>query len=175
VLLTGDQVRFATRSGVLKVSRHDDLLELDLPAHRVAAGELPGLREALGIIGETYLGRSGNGAAILLLHDEDAVRSVEPDFAALRHVDRLVIVTAPGNKHDVASRVFAAYHGIDEDPVTGSAHAALVPFWAERLGRHSFEALQASRRGGLLHCRLEADRVILGGRCSTTIVGTFQL
>jgi predicted PhzF superfamily epimerase YddE/YHI9 len=100
---------------------------------------------------------------------------VQPDFAALRRIDRLVIVTAPGNEQDVASRVFAAYHGIDEDPVTGSAHAALVPFWAQRLGRQSFTALQASKRGGLLECRLDGDRVILGGRCATTIVGTFQL
>ena len=71
--------------------------------------------------------------------------------------------------------MFAAYHGIDEDPVTGSAHAALVPFWAERLGRSEFSALQASARGGLLQCRLEGDRVVLGGHCQTVIVGQFQL
>jgi PhzF family phenazine biosynthesis protein len=175
VLLTGDQVRFSTRSGVLRVSRNDDLLELDLPAHVPEAGQLAGLCDALGVSGPTFLGRSGNGAAILLLENERAVRAVEPDFAALRSIDRLVIVTAPGDEQDVASRVFAAYHGIDEDPVTGSAHAALVPFWAKRLGRESFEALQASRRGGLLRCRLAGERVILGGRSATTIVGTFQL
>jgi predicted PhzF superfamily epimerase YddE/YHI9 len=100
---------------------------------------------------------------------------VKPDFAALKAIDRLVIVTAPGDERDIASRVFAAYHGIEEDPVTGSAHAALVPFWANRLGRDSFEALQASKRGGLLRCRLAGERVLLGGRCATTIVGTFQL
>ena len=175
VLLRGDRIRFATKSGVLQVSRREELLELDLPAHAPEQGELVGLSEALGVTGETFLGRSGNGAAIVLLEDEAAVRAVEPDFAALRHIDRLVIVTAPGDQHDIASRVFAAYHGIDEDPVTGSAHAALVPFWAKRLGRESFDALQASRRGGLLECRLAGDRVILGGRCATTIVGTFQL
>jgi PhzF family phenazine biosynthesis protein len=175
ILLTGEHVRFATRSGILVVSRNADLLELDLPAHIPEPGELAGLAEALGVSGPTFLGRSGNGAAILLLESEDAVRSVQPDFAALRRIDRLVIVTAPGNEQDVASRVFAAYHGIDEDPVTGSAHAALVPFWAQRLGRQSFTALQASKRGGLLNCRLDGDRVILGGRCATTIVGTFQL
>jgi PhzF family phenazine biosynthesis protein len=175
VLLTGDQVRFSTRSGILRVSRSEDLLELDLPAHPTEAGAFPGLLEALGITGEMFLGRGGNGAAIILLNDEQAVRAVQPDFAALRRIDRLVIVTAPGDHQDIASRVFAAYDGIDEDPVTGSAHAALVPFWAKRLGRESFEALQASRRGGLLRCRLNGDRVILGGSCATTIVGTFQL
>jgi PhzF family phenazine biosynthesis protein len=175
VLLTGTEVRFATRSGVLRVERNGELLELDLPAHNVEQGEIAGLSDALGVSGPTFLGRSGNGAAIMLLGDEDEVRSVSPDFGALRAIDRLVIVTAPGKDQDVASRVFAAYHGIDEDPVTGSAHAALVPFWAQRLGRQNFSALQASRRGGLLECRLADDRVILGGRCATTSVGTFQL
>jgi predicted PhzF superfamily epimerase YddE/YHI9 len=85
------------------------------------------------------------------------------------------MVTAPGREHAVVSRVFASYHGIDEDPVTGSAHAALVPFWAKRLGRSEFTALQASKRSGLLHCRLCGDRVILGGHCRTVIVGQFQL
>ena len=71
--------------------------------------------------------------------------------------------------------MFAVPCGIDEDPVTGAAHAALVPFWAGRLGRTRFSALQASKRGGLLHCRLEGDRVVLGGECRTVIVGQFQL
>jgi len=111
----------------------------------------------------------------VLLDDEAAVRAVTPDFARLVQFDRLVMITAPGDRQDVASRVFASYHGIDEDPVTGSAHAALVPFWAKRLGRSEFSALQASARTGLLHCRLAGDRVILGGRCQTVIVGQFQL
>jgi predicted PhzF superfamily epimerase YddE/YHI9 len=85
------------------------------------------------------------------------------------------MVTAPGDRYDVASRVFASYHGIDEDPVTGSAHAALVPFWAKRLGRNDFTAIQASQRTGVLHCRLAGERVILGGHCQTVIVGQFQL
>jgi PhzF family phenazine biosynthesis protein len=175
VLITGDRIRFATRSGVLTVSREDDLLKLDLPAFDVRAGDAPGLREALGVAGETYLGEGGNNSAIVLLDDETAVRSVRPDFAALKAFDRLVMVTAPGDEQDIASRVFAAYHGIDEDPVTGSAHAALVPFWAKRLGRQEFTAFQASARGGLLYCRMAGDRVILGGHCQTVITGTFQL
>jgi predicted PhzF superfamily epimerase YddE/YHI9 len=103
------------------------------------------------------------------------VRAVNPDFAALATMPKLVSVTAPGDDHAVASRVFAAYHGIPEDPVTGSAHAALVPFWAKRLGRNKFSAIQASKRVGLIECQLKGDRVILGGRCFTTIEGTFQL
>jgi predicted PhzF superfamily epimerase YddE/YHI9 len=87
----------------------------------------------------------------------------------------MAVVTARGQEQDIASRVFVPYCGIDEDPVTGSAHAALVPYWAKRLGRSELTALQASKRGGLLHCRLEGDRVILGGECRTVIVGQFQL
>lgn len=175
VLIHSEPVRFSTRSGVLAVSRNGDLLELDMPAARVEPEPLPELLDALGTSGETFLGRQGNGNSIVLLENEAAVRAVRPDFAALAKLPYLVSVTAPGDEHDVASRVFAAHHGVPEDPVTGSAHTALVPFWAERLGRSEFTALQASERTGLLHCRLTGERVILGGHCQTVIVGQFQL
>jgi PhzF family phenazine biosynthesis protein len=175
VLIRGDEIRFSTRSGVLTVSRDGDLLRLDLPASFVEPRELPGLDKALGTSGETYAASGPESVAIMLLDDEQAVRSVAPDFAALRDFPELVIVTAPGDQQDIASRVFAVPVGIDEDPVTGAAHAALVPFWAKRLGRHEFSAVQASRRGGLLHCRQSGGRVILGGECVTVITGSFQL
>jgi PhzF family phenazine biosynthesis protein len=178
VLLHGARVRFQTRSGVLEVRRGEDGgLWLDLPASQVETTSAPQLLEALRLGPELEVsrGQGGNGALIVTLADEAAVRAVAPDFAVLRSVDSLVIVTAPGDHQDIASRVFAAYHGIDEDPVTGSAHAALVPLWAKRLGRTHFSALQASRRGGLLECRLEGDRVALGGACYTVIEGSFQL
>jgi PhzF family phenazine biosynthesis protein len=175
VLVTGQPLRFSTRSGILTVGRRDDLVELDVPAFATHPGELPGLHEALGVSGPTFLHDGGSASVIVELGDEAAVRAVRPDFARLRLFDRLVVVTARGENHDIASRVFAAYHGIDEDPVTGAAHAALVPFWAGRLGREGFTALQASKRSGVLHCRLAGDRVILGGRCHTVIVGQFQL
>jgi predicted PhzF superfamily epimerase YddE/YHI9 len=181
VLLKGDRVRFATRSGVLSVAREEGKLWLDLPAFAVEEGEEPGLLDALGAHGPTFFGRGGNGAAILLLDDEAAVRAIAPDFAALRSIDRLVMVTAPGQDSDVVSRVFAAFHGIDEDPVTGSAHAALVPFWAERLGRDRFGAVQASRRSGRLDCQFlpsaheTGSRVRLGGSAITVIEGRFRL
>jgi predicted PhzF superfamily epimerase YddE/YHI9 len=175
VLVTGQPLRFSTRSGILTLGRRDDLVELDVPAFATRPGELPGLHEALAASGPTFLHDGGSASVIVELADEAAVRAVRPDFAKLRLFDRLVIVTAPGENHDIASRVFAAYHGIDEDPVTGAAHAALVPFWAGRLGREGFTALQASKRSGVLHCRLAGDRVTLGGRCHTVIVGQFQL
>jgi PhzF family phenazine biosynthesis protein len=176
VLMTGERVRFATRqSGILTVTRAGEVLELDMPAAEVQPTELSELEQALGVAGETFLSRAGNGNAIVLLEDQAAVMAVQPDFVALAKLPYLVSVTAPGDEEDIASRVFATYHGVPEDPVTGSAHTALVPFWARRLGRDSFTALQASRRSGILHCRLKGDRVILGGRCATVIVGNFQL
>ncbi len=175
VLLQEDAIRFATRSGVLTVTRKDGKYWLDLRAYPVEEGDEPGLLEALGVSGPVLLSRGGNGAAIVLLDDEAAVRAVKPDFAGLRTIDRLVIVTAPGDTSAIASRVFAAFHGIDEDPVTGSAHAALVPFWASRLGRERFTALQASKRSGHIECEMRGDRVLLGGHAVTVIEGQFRL
>ena len=171
------RIRFATRSGVLTVEKRDGKLWLDLPAGTVEPGTEPGLLAALGLPEGTpcFLGRGGNGAAIALLTDEAAVLAVDPDFRALKAYDRLVMVTAPGGSTDVVSRVFAAYHGIDEDPVTGSAHGSLVPFWASRLGRNRFTAFQASKRSGHLDCELQGDRVILGGTCLTVIEGRFRI
>lgn len=176
ILLTGESVRFATRSGILTVARSGDLLALDLPAASLTEVREPELCAALGIAdAPVWLAAGCNDAAIIEVADEAAVRAMRPDFAALRGIHRMAVVTARGDSEDVASRVFVPYVGIDEDPVTGSAHAALVPYWAERLGRTEFTALQASKRGGFLDCRLEADRVVLGGACRTVIVGTFQL
>jgi PhzF family phenazine biosynthesis protein len=175
-LMSGNKLRFSTRqSGILTVSREDDLLILDVPAHPVAPGQNPALLDALGVHGELFVGHRAEAAAIVLLEDEAAVRTVAPDFQALKAFQDLVIVTAPGDEQDVVSRVFAVPCGIDEDPVTGAAHAALVPFWANRLGRGHFTALQASERTGLINCRLDGDRVLLGGHCHTVIVGQFQL
>ena len=176
VLMTGNSVRFSTQAGILTVSRRDDLLELDLPAAPLTEAHEPELNRALGLPDSPAWGAEGcNDAAIIELADESAVRAVKPDFAALAKIPRMAVVTASGDSEDIASRVFVPYLGIDEDPVTGSAHAALVPYWAQRLGRNEMTALQASARTGLLHCRLDGDRVILGGHCHTVIAGQFQL
>jgi PhzF family phenazine biosynthesis protein len=176
ILMTGSSVRFATKSGVLVVSRRDDLLELEMRAARLTEASEPELCSALGINEvPVWLADGYNDAAIIELADEGAVRAVAPDFAALRRIHRMAVVTARGDREDVASRVFVPYLGIDEDPVTGSAHAALVPYWTERLGRSEFTAIQASARSGVLRCRLDGDRAVLGGQCRTVIVGQFQL
>lgn len=199
VLIEGrDEIRFSTRkAGVLAVRRGGSgALELDLPATLVrAAGEAelraftgdgPSLADIITHDGasdaappEIHLSYKGAEAtAIVLMPDEAAVRACAPDMQALRGVDLMAIVTAraaEGSGYDVVSRVFVPAWGVDEDPVTGSAHAALAPFWAERLGRGSFAAFQASRRGGHVRCRLAGDRVVLGGGCVTVIEGMLRL
>jgi len=177
ILLHGDSVRFSTQSGILTVSRGaDDRLELDLPAAVLSEANETDLCVAVGISPRpVWLAAGFNDSAIIPMDSEADVRAVAPDFARLKTIRRMAIVTAPGEEQDIASRVFVPYAGIDEDPVTGSAHGALVPYWARRLGRDRFTALQASERTGLLDCALVDDRVILGGHCVTVIEGHFQL
>ena len=177
ILVHSDRVRFSTKSGILTVTKQKHLLELDLPAAKPVRTEDPALCAALGLSPRPawLTTPEFNDSAIVPLESEAEVRAVKPDFAKLKTIQRMAIVTAPGDEQDIASRVFVPYAGIDEDPVTGSAHAALVPYWSDRLGRSEFSALQASTRTGVLHCRLEGDRVILGGHCHTVVVGTFQL
>ena len=176
VLMAGHQVRFSTKSGVLIVTRRDERLELDMRAANLSEVREPELCAALGLPDTpVWLADGYNDAAIVEVSDEAAVLAMQPDFAALKKIRRMAVVTARGTEQDVASRVFVPYLGIDEDPVTGSAHAALVPYWTSKLGRSDFTALQASARTGLLHCRQEGDRAVLGGHCHTVIVGQFQL
>jgi PhzF family phenazine biosynthesis protein len=178
-VLIGDRaaVRFLTcKAGVLSVARDGGTLTLDLPAIPVRPGAHPALATALGAseVG-IFLSVEGEQAtAIALLPDEAAVRACAPDMKALADMALMVIITAPGDDVDVVSRVFVPAWGVGEDPVTGSAHAALTPFWAQRLGRDCFTAFQASRRGGRVDCRLDGDRVRLGGRCVTVIEGVMR-
>ena len=178
VLIAADEVRFRTRkAGILVVGRDGEALTLDLPVTLVREAEDQRLLDVLGTpAGRVFHSYAGAEAtAIVLLEDEAAVRACAPDMRRLRDIDLMAIVTASGGDTDVVSRVFVPAWGVDEDPVTGSAHAALAPFWADRLGRDRFTAFQASRRGGHVECRLAGDRAILGGRCVTVIEGTLKL
>jgi PhzF family phenazine biosynthesis protein len=178
-----DRLSFETHSGVLTaVPAGDRLIQLDFPADPpdvVYGGGAfsDGLAAALAVpVVGVHRGRFD---LLVEVGDAETVRTLAPDLRALAGYDaRGVIVTAVGgglHGADFVSRCFYPAVGIDEDPVTGSAHAALTSYWAPRLGRSEFTALQASERTGVLHCRLAEDRVLLGGECHTVIAGQFQL
>ncbi len=175
ILPAGREVRFQTLSGLLTARRDGDLVELDFPA-RPPLPKAPDWAEAV-------VGALGIKPAAIVLSaedvlfeavDEEAVRSVQPDFATLRSLPaRGVIVTSRSASpdYDFVSRFFAPAVGIDEDPVTGSSHTVLVPYWAKKLGKSEFTAYQASARGGVLRLRLAGDRVKIAGRAVTVIKG----
>ena len=171
-----DRIRFRTRrAGMLEVAKDGDRYAMSLPAWKAEPKPLPRVLAALDCAARETLWHPGQYALIVVDSEAD-VLAVKPDFRALAaQGDILTIVTAPGSKTDMTSRVFAAGAGIDEDPVTGSAHCISVPYWAERLGKTDLTAWQASQRGGHLTGRLDGDRVILGGRCVTVIEGVMRI
>jgi predicted PhzF superfamily epimerase YddE/YHI9 len=171
-----DRVRFMTRkAGPLDVSRDGEGYRLALPAWEVAPKPLPDYLPAIGGTPAETHWRDG-GYALLLYGSAAEVEQLSPDFRTLRSFgDVMFIATALGAETDIISRVFVPGAGVDEDPVTGSAHCLLTTFWAKRLGRDSFTAFQASRRGGHIGCHLEGDRAVLSGRCVTVIEGVFGL
>ena len=161
------------RTGTLVVSRlSDDLLAIELPVVPSSICPAPtGLREALGVPFSEV--RASAGQYFVLLEDEAAVMSVAPDMPGLMRLDRDgVIVTARGDRCDFVSRAFAPKEGLPEDPVCGSAHLSLVPYWSDRLGRTEHRALQLSPRGGELHCSLQGGNVRLAGACALYMEGT---
>jgi PhzF family phenazine biosynthesis protein len=173
-------IRFATRSGVLSVSRRPDgSLAMDFPTWSPTEIEARAVAaEALGALVE-WTGRSDNGFFLLaLVADERSVRDLDPDLAAVSGLDAsAVIVTGPadpGQGFDFVSRLFAPNAGIPEDPVTGSSHTVLAPFWADRLGRTTLVGLQASPRSGLVGVELNGDRVTIIGRAVTVLDGVLS-
>lgn len=171
-----DRVRFATRqAGVLEVTRADSGYTLDLPAWAPSPRPMPEIVAALGVTGVVETLYHDKGYPLIVVDDEATVRGCTPDMRALAEHRVVAILSARGQATDVVSRVFTPAYAIDEDPVTGSAHAVMVPYWAKVLGRDAFTAFQASARGGRVACRLAGDRVVLGGDCVTVIEGTFLL
>lgn len=167
---------FHTRSGVLTASRVGDWIELDFPATPAETVEAPaGLEEALGVKA-VYVGKSIFDYLVEVSTEEE-VRGVAPDFGLLAKAPcRGVIVTSPASpgRFDFVSRFFAPGTGVNEDPVTGSAHCTLGPFWQSRTGKSEFLAYQASRRGGEVRVCVDGDRVLLGGQAVTVLQGTLH-
>ena len=169
----GVQARFHTKSGLLTADQRGAWIELDFPATPASRAEPPaGLMEALGAKPQ-FVGRS-RFDYLVEIEDEATVRRLDPDLGAVARVKaRGVIVTSRANKgkYDFVSRFFAPQSGVPEDPVTGSAHCALAPYWSAKLGKKELMAFQASARGGELRLRLEGDRVRLGGQALTVLRG----
>ncbi len=178
IVETGGEIRFRTKSGLLTASSAGEWIELGFPLRKVQpAGANPALFDALGTGEPQYIGRyeEDDGRLYLLeLASEELVRELKPDFRALRETDgAATIVTSKSSisNYDFVSRFFAPAMGIDEDPVTGSAHCYLAPFWAERLGKSDMVGFQVSGRTGIVRCRIEAPRVILSGKARTIMKG----
>ncbi len=171
-----DVLRFSTRSGELRVRRTGDRLAMDFPAKAPQAEDFPpGLLQALGLPAAQALYRTDD--YLVVIEDEAVIDSLKPDFAALAAFDvRGVAVTAPSAHFDFVSRWFGPRVGVNEDPVTGSAHTSLAPYWAQRLGKRELTAQQGGARKGQLHCEvLDKGRVVISGQAALYLRGTICL
>lgn len=173
---SADSIRFQTlKSGPLMVKRQDELFEMDFPARPVHP-QTPsaGLSRALGVTAEKVYGSEED--LMVVLDSERTVVGVKPDFTALEQLDcRGIIITAQGNQCDFVSRFFAPSVGIPEDPVTGSAHCVLIPYWATVLEKKTLHAFQVSKRGGELLCGLADERVRISGKAALYLEGTIRV
>lgn len=166
------QARFSTKSGLLTADRNGDLIELNFPASPPTQVEPPdGLLDALGIEEVLYVGKT-SVKFLIEVPSEDIVRNLKPDFPGLLAQEpgsAIVTSMASTEGFDFVSRFFAPQMGINEDPVTGAAHCVLGPYWMRKLGRDSFKAYQASARGGVVHVRVDGERIVLGGQAVTVL------
>ena len=179
---SADILRFHTLSGVLHVEKKGDMLWMDLPARpALPVQKYENISNALGL-SEYEVRRSDD--LLVILDTVETVLSVQPDFEKLKKVKEeaampgdnfSVIITAPGKDCDFVSRVFAPNAGIDEDPVTGSAHCVLTPYWSGRLGKKTLTARQLSKRGGQLWCEDAGDRVHIGGKATLYLAGELMI
>lgn len=172
-------LHFETRSGRLSVEREGEWLVMDFPLLEAGpCAPLPLVLEGLGRPPQELrcVRRSGRTGNYLAVYDsEEEVRALEPDMTRLKALEQGVLVTAPGDRVDFVSRYFVPSYGIPEDPVTGSSHCTLAPYWARRLGKTQLHAWQVSRRGGEIVCRCGKDRVSLAGRAVCYLEGTVFL
>jgi PhzF family phenazine biosynthesis protein len=166
---------FHCQSGLLKVTQEDRIISMDFPSWKPEKfSEYPdNLKEILGV--KEIVGVYKSRDLIVELDSEDDVRKAQPDFTLMKKSGYKMMITAPGKQVDFVSRFFAPTYGIDEDPVTGSAHSQLIPFWSEKLGKTKMEAKQLSQRGGHLWVEQRGDRVQMGGQCVFYMKGDFTI
>lgn len=157
-----EQVCFSTLSGELIVTKKGDLLEMEFPAYHLEPVPVTdAMEKAIGIRpSEAYMARD----LVCVFEDEAVIRNMTPDLDKIRELDGLLLhVTAPGRETDCVSRSFAPKLAVPEDPVCGSGHCHIIPYWAKRTGKSELKAYQASERGGMLYCRKEGNKVFLAG------------
>ncbi len=168
-------VRFMSKSGLLTVEQKGELLELNFPADFVKPDILPEL-VAHGMVATPLEVYKGKTDYLLVYPSEETIKNLKPDYSLLKTANaRGIIATAPGTKTDFVSRFFAPAVGIDEDPVTGSAHTLLTPFWADRLQKKTMTAMQLSKRGGHLTCTFDNDRILIAGKAVTYLKGEISI
>jgi len=169
----GDSVRFHSQSGPLAVSRSTDILTLDFPSRPASPCATP--KALIDGLGAKPIEVSKARDYFAVFASAREVSALQPDFGLLGTLDEKVIVTAPGDDCDFVSRFFAPTMGINEDPVTGSAHCTLVPYWAQRLGKKKLHARQVSKRGGELYCEDADGRVRIGGKAVLYLRGEIEV
>lgn len=172
--VAGESVRFSSRSGVLSVLRDGDRLALDFPARPAEQIEVDAeIRAALGVAPREW---HRAPAMMAVIESEQQLRALRPDLQAVARLPGYgLVVTAPGERCDFVSRFFAPQIGIDEDPVTGSTHCTLIPYWSQRLGKSKLHAMQLSARGGELWCEDRGDRVLIAGHCLPYFAGHIEI
>jgi PhzF family phenazine biosynthesis protein len=169
------KVVFNSKSGPLTISRKKDGLEMDFPSWKPERIEDYPI-ELMASLGDPEIAGVYKKRDFLVeLLNEEAVKKCQPDFTLMKKTGEKVIITAPGKEVDFVSRFFAPTAGVDEDPVTGSAHSQLIPFWSYKLGKDKMKAKQLSKRGGDIYCEQKGERVIMGGQCVFYMKGEIEL
>lgn len=168
-------INFHSQSGMLSISQNNNLIEMDFPSWEPVIFNDPPLhlKEALG--GVDIVGLFMNRDLLAVLADEEAVQNCVPDFALIEKTGYKIIITAKGNEVDFVSRFFAPTAGVNEDPVTGSAHSQLIPFWSKKLEKTTMTAKQLSQRGGNIYCEQKGERVSMAGNCVFYMKGEIEI
>lgn len=172
--IENSQIEFSSKSGVLKVQRADGMLTLDFPA--ITGESIESTQALAAALGSKPVEVYRSMDYMAVLKTEQQVAGVQPELGLVRELGlRGLIVTAPGNEVDFVSRFFAPAYGVDEDPVTGSAHCMLAPYWSKRLGKNQLDAVQLSQRKGWVSCQVKMDRVLLSGRTHLYLKGMIEI
>ncbi|MEO6220023.1 MAG: PhzF family phenazine biosynthesis protein [Ginsengibacter sp.] len=168
-------ISFNSQSGELRVTKNDKLIAMDFPSWEPVIFNDPPvqLKNALG--GVDITGLYKNRDLLVLLYDEQTVKNCIPDFTLIQKTGYKIIITAPGDEVDFVSRFFAPTAGVDEDPVTGSAHSQLIPFWSKKLNKSKMNARQLSKRGGEIYCEQNEERVTMAGQCVFYMKGEIEI